>query len=182
MKKLKIVVCSKNKLKIKSVKFAFKALGLPCTISALECPSGVRDQPIGYLEAYTGAINRIKHAKGLKKNADIFIAIESGIHRCDITQKVFDFSYSVVEGLTENTRCVSKSTEFEISPVVMHFVDMGSNLSQAAGFVHNMKDIGSTIGISAINSRGKIPRSVLHMQPNIFAICDFLQQQKLSIE
>lgn len=179
--KKKIVVCSKNPVKITSVRAALRSLHIPYTLLSIECPSGVSDQPMSEKEALEGARNRIAYARSVQQNIDMFIAIESGIRFCEITKKYFDFSYSVVQGVSANNEGISKSSEFKIDDIEMHFINNGSNLSQASFLVHNQKDVGSTIGISGIKSNLVIPRKTLHFQPNVFAIADFLRTKNADI-
>lgn len=179
MKKLKVVVCSKNAIKVDCVRQAIKSLEINVSISSLQCKSDVSDQPMSEQEAFLGACNRIKFAKALKK-ADIFIAIESGIRKCEVTDTFVDFSFTVVESATGH-RFHSKSAEFVIDPLLMHLVNSGQNLGQASDFVFNTKNIASGIGLSGLKSKNIVPRIFLHFQPTVFALCDYLRSKETPI-
>lgn len=173
--KKRIVVCSKNPVKVASIRNAFKALKIDIIISSISCPSSVADQPMSEEEALQGARNRIVYARGLKKDSDIFIAIESGIRFCKLTKKYFDFSYTVVQGKNTVDESVSKSTEFEIEKDIINLVKQGNDLDQASSLFYKIKNLGKSLGISGISSNRIIPRKTLHFQANVFAIVGFLR-------
>ena len=79
---MKVLIGTKNPGKIKGAKEALESYYTDVVIEGVNAPSEVNDQPIND-ETYLGAVNRvkntIKYAKLSGINADLFMAIESGL-------------------------------------------------------------------------------------------------------
>ena len=80
---VKVLVGSKNPVKVASTEEAFAHYFDTVSIEGVSVSSQVADQPMGYDETYTGAENRAlalkekNDAEGL--GADFFVGIEGGI-------------------------------------------------------------------------------------------------------
>jgi inosine/xanthosine triphosphatase len=76
---MKIIVGSKNPVKIKAVENIAKKIWLKAEVSGIETNSGVKDQPTSKQEAIQGAINRAKYC--LKKTkADFGLGLEGYVY------------------------------------------------------------------------------------------------------
>ncbi|MGB4191588.1 MAG: DUF84 family protein [Rickettsiales bacterium] len=76
---MKIILASKSKIKVNSLEKALNFNGIEVEVEKLGAESGVNEQPEEYEETLLGAINRIANTKKIIANADLYIAIESGI-------------------------------------------------------------------------------------------------------
>ena len=92
---MKVVVGSKNPVKIQATKEAFEKLWPKKnrSVIGLEVKSGVSDQPMSDEESIKGASNRAKKALKTGK-ADFGIGFEGGLHK--IGEKWFDCGWVVV--------------------------------------------------------------------------------------
>lgn len=66
-------------LKLEAVKRAAEAALGGCNLKAVEVPSGVPEQPIGLPQTIEGANNRLEAARAELGDADVLLAIESGL-------------------------------------------------------------------------------------------------------
>ena len=77
----KIIIASKNPVKINAVKMAFEK-AFPeenFRFDGESIPSNVSDQPIGNEEIITGASNRVRNAMISFPEADFWVGIEGGV-------------------------------------------------------------------------------------------------------
>lgn len=86
-KRIKIVVCSKNKAKNTAVENVIKQFIEDYNIYSIDTNSGVSETPIGDEEGITGCINRINDAKKQVNDANLYIAMEG------ILTKTFDETF-----------------------------------------------------------------------------------------
>ncbi|MBT3406859.1 inosine/xanthosine triphosphatase [Candidatus Woesearchaeota archaeon] len=85
---MKILVGSKNPVKIESVKEAFAKLYENIEVEGISVESNVPDQPLNK-ETFEGARNRALELRKLQSDADFFVGIEGGI--ADICGTWFSF-------------------------------------------------------------------------------------------
>ncbi len=85
MKKLTVVVASKNPVKINAAIGGLKSMvpELKLIAEPVVVPSGVADQPLSDEETLTGAINRVENAYIAYPQADLWIGIEGGTTTID---------------------------------------------------------------------------------------------------
>lgn len=83
MSKKIIAVCSKNKAKNNAVKEVLSRFFDDFEIISLETNSGVSETPVGDDEGLTGCKNRIEDAKKQVPNADLYIAMEGILTKCN---------------------------------------------------------------------------------------------------
>jgi inosine/xanthosine triphosphatase len=77
----KVIIASKNPVKINAVKQGFKKM-FPNTefeFIDISVSSEVSDQPFGNDEIFQGAFNRATNAKKEVSNADYWVGVEGGI-------------------------------------------------------------------------------------------------------
>ena len=87
----KIVVASKNPVKINAVRDAFEKM-FPNEVFNMEgisVSSGVSDQPISDTETLQGALNRAGNAEKENLHADFWVGIEGGIEEKNSEMEAF---------------------------------------------------------------------------------------------
>ena len=87
----KVIVASRNPVKINAVKIAFEKM---FSIEAFEfegvsVPSGVSEQPKDNRETLTGAINRANNAKEAFQDSDFWVGIEGGVEKVNGEMEAF---------------------------------------------------------------------------------------------
>jgi non-canonical (house-cleaning) NTP pyrophosphatase len=124
-KEMEVLLGSTSKIKQDAVLAALTTLNIEAEFSAVKAESGVAEQPFGD-ETIQGALNRAKHANELSPNADLVIAIESGIFREN--GKYFDYAIVLaLEPITGKTFQVkSEAVEFP-EDAVLETISRGVN-------------------------------------------------------
>ena len=87
----KIIVASKNPVKIESTKDAFTKMfsNQVFEIEGMSVESGVSDQPMGEEETLLGATNRVNNVSLLSPEADYWVGIEGGSKIVDQGMETF---------------------------------------------------------------------------------------------
>ncbi len=82
MKKMKkVIVGSRNPVKIEAVKLAFEKMfpNETFNVSGISISSGVSEQPMTNEETYNGALNRAKNCMAEIQDADFTVGLEGGL-------------------------------------------------------------------------------------------------------
>ena len=139
---MKIIVASKNPVKIEAVKQGYEAMFQePATFHGVSVPSHVSDQPMSDEETLQGAINRAQNAKKEAPDADCWVGIEGGLEQGCV------FAWVVVIGKKEGR---ARTASFSLPPKVLKLIDEGKELGDASDEVfdeHNSKQKNGSIGI-----------------------------------
>ncbi|MDX1461370.1 MAG: inosine/xanthosine triphosphatase, partial [Xanthomonadales bacterium] len=82
---MKVIVTSKNPVKIRAVERAFSETLDPqvLDIVPVSVPSGVSDQPRSDTETRRGALNRVSAGQRVEPDADDWVGMEGGLERHD---------------------------------------------------------------------------------------------------
>lgn len=169
----KIIVASLNPVKIAAAELAFKRV-FPeeiINIQGVAAKSEVSDQPLSNEETYLGALNRIKSAQALLKEADFYIAFEGGV--ADVNGVLEEFAWIIV---SDNSRIShSRSASFSTPTILRDLViNQGLEMGEAADIVFNDENIKQKMGVVGCLSKGLVNRSDLYVQPAILALLPFI--------
>jgi len=168
---MKILVASKNPVKINAVKHGFKRM-LPSAqfeVTSADVPSGVSSQPLGDRETYEGAHNRASNAKKLSTGADLFVGIEGGV--AFDNEEMQAFAWVVV--LSNDQLGKAKTSTFYLPKAVARLVNEGKELGEADDIIfnqHNSKQAGGAIGILTKNV---IDRTQYYTEAVVLALIPF---------
>lgn len=171
----KIVVASKNPVKIKASTLAFEQMFPEETFEVIgvQVPSFVPDQPMSDEDTYIGAVNRAENAKLKHPNAHYWVGIEGGIQdRKDVMDA---FGWMVI--LTKDTMSEARSCTFPLPPYVANAVRSGQELghvNDAFFKLHNSKHGGGAVGSLTDN---KVTRMDLYLQPLLLALIPFTKKK-----
>jgi len=170
----KVIVASKNPVKINATKKAFESV-FPeenFEVVGMEVPSFVSDQPMSDEETLEGAINRAENAKLAKKDADFWVGIEGGIETDGVDMDAF--GWMII--LSEKRFGQARSCTFPLPPYVAKAVNAGQELghvNDAFFKMHNSKQGGGAVGSLTNNV---VTRMDLYVQPLILALIPFVQE------
>ena len=169
----KIIVASKNPVKINASREAFKLIfpNQEFEIEGVAADSGVSNQPKGD-ETYLGALNRVNNLLKDYK-ADFFVGIEGGIE--DVNDEVSVFAWAVVKDVSGKLG-KGKSGTFMLPAKVAELINQGKELGEAADLVfhrHNVKQGDGTIGIL---TRNIIDRTKYYVEAVIYALIPHINQ------
>jgi non-canonical (house-cleaning) NTP pyrophosphatase len=125
---LKVVVGSTSELKLTAVRDSF--VGISAEVVGCRAPSGIAEQPEGVPETYLGVNNRLEKAQELIPDADIYIAIESGVYLAKDTW--YDWAIVLLASPKFEIR---EMAETESTMMPTHFVNL--TLNRPGGFQTN---------------------------------------------
>ncbi len=173
---MKILVGSKNPVKIDSVKNAFSKYFSDIQIIGIHAESGVSPQPIND-ETFEGAKNRAEELKNKNitegLNADYFVGIEGGI------AKFFNqwFALGLICIIDKEGKIgFGSSPLFElpksITKELLKGIELGDVMDKITGN-HNTKQKEGAIGYF---TKGRMDRTELYMHGLITALIPFLHK------
>ncbi len=169
---LKIIVASKNPVKINATRRGFEQMfpELEFSVEGVSAESGVSDQPIGREETLQGAYNRLEKIAIDQPDADYWVGIEGGIEVHDEEMEVS--AWVVIRGKNGRTG-KGRTGTFVLPPVIASHVDDGKELGTATDIVFNQtnsKQAGGSIGQL---TGGLIDRTAHYDVGVIFALISF---------
>ncbi len=169
---MKVIVGSKNPVKINSSKVGFEKIFSKETfiVEGVDVPSGVSDQPMTDEETLQGAINRAKRAKADHPSADYWVGIEGGLDGDELGLLAFAW----VAIVSKNQIGQSRTSTFHLPPKVTELIYQGIELGLANDQVFketNSKQKGGAVG-SLTN--GVLGRTEYYVQAVTLALVPFL--------
>jgi len=144
----KIIIASRNPVKINAVKRAFQKVfpGEDFMLEGISVSSNVSDQPIGDEETINGASNRAKNAMNSTPDADYWVGIEGGVEKTKYG--VGSFSWVVIK--SKNKEGKAKGNIFFLPQKVVELINQGKELGDADDIVFgdsNSKQKNGSVGI-----------------------------------
>jgi inosine/xanthosine triphosphatase len=173
---MKILVGSKNPVKIASVEEAFQNYFSDINVEGVEVDSGVSIQPVNY-ETFLGAQNRAMKLKELndadKLNADFFVGIEGGIAKQ--FDKWFAFGCMCIidkEGKTG----FGLSPHFELPNSIIEKLLSGTELGDVIDEIMNQQNTKQHHGAIGFFTNGIMNRKELYIEGLKVAVVPFLHK------
>ena len=174
---MKILVGSKNPVKIASVEEAFQNFFREIEVIGIEVESGVSHQPVGE-ETFTGAKNRALALKQISEkenlNADFFVGIEGGIIK--LYEKWFAFGCMCVIN-AENNVGFGSSPQFELPPSVIEKLLAGIELGVVMDEIQNEENTKQKHGAIGYFTNGVMNRKELYIEGLKVAVVPFLHKK-----
>lgn len=167
----KIVVASKNPVKINAVVQAFRQMfpQMIFKVEGIKAPSGVNDQPLDNEETYQGAYNRVKNASKMIE-ADYWVGIEGGVEEKDSTMEVF--AWAVIKG-KDGMLGKGKTGVFFLPPKVADLIKQGKELGEADDLVFGTSNSKQENGAVGILTGNIIDRERYYTEAIIYALIPF---------
>ena len=153
---MKVVVGSKNPVKLKATMNVLKKIYPQMGVQAKHVDSGVPDQPIGLEVTIQGAINRAKNA--FSKEFDLSVGIESGL--LEVPHSItgyLDLQWCAIHDGEKTTLGVSAG--FEYPPMVIEQVLEGVEVGDVMDQVTGVDNLGQKTGAVSHLSRGLLDRT-----------------------
>jgi len=178
-KNQKIIIGSKNPVKINAVKNAFSAM-FPDVVFSCEgvsAPSGVADQPMTSEETLLGAENRVTYAKK-HFQADWFVAIEGGVDNFNYGPATF--AYIVID----NNRHVQvgRSSNLPMPQVVYQALCEGEELGHVMDRLFNTDNIKQKGGAMALLTNNLVTRESVYTMALTTALAPFINEQLFNMK
>ena len=174
---MKILVGSKNPVKIKSVEKAFSLYFENITVEGINVDSGVPVQPVND-ETYIGAQNRASKLKEMndKQNlgADFFVGIEGGIAKQ--YNRWFAFGCMCIID-NENNIGFGNSPNFELPDIIVKKLLTGTELGEVMDEILNQQNTKQKQGAIGFFTNGVMNRKELYIGGLKVAIIPFLHKE-----
>ena len=170
---MKVIVATKNPGKIEGAKIAFSEYFKEFEIEGIPASSDVSEEPVNN-EIYEGASNRVKNvrkiAKEQGKEADYYIAVESGI-----TNKLGAWTIINIAVIEDKNGFKSWGTSAGF-PVPQKYVDeiINTDLGKVMDRIFNETELRAGKGGISLLTQDKISRIDLTKQAFIMALTQFI--------
>jgi inosine/xanthosine triphosphatase len=173
---MKIVIASKNPVKINATKEAFLKVfsSTAFEFEGVSVPSDVSDQPMSSAEALKGAINRTEKSSTEILDADYYVGLEGGVEDCD--GKMYSFAWVAVRD-NHGKMGTGKTGEFVLPPKVRELILNGIELGNADDIVFGKSNSKQTNGAIGILTNDIIDRAALYTPAVIFALIPFVKPE-----
>jgi len=172
---MKIIVSSKNPVKINSTTEAFEKVFPKEKFETVgvSVSSEVSDQPMTEEETLQGAINRANNAYKKDKNADFWVGIEGGIQ--EINNELMTFAWVYIK--TEELVGKGRSASFFLPPKIVELIREGKELGVADDIVFGKTNSKQKNGAIGILTGDLIVRKTLYIPAIIIALIPFRNQK-----
>jgi inosine/xanthosine triphosphatase len=168
----KIVVASKNPVKVQAVLNGFQSMfpGDTFTIEGVSVHSSASGQPMSDAETYAGALERVTAVSKEVPDADFWVGIEAGVEEKESEMEVF--AWAVV--LSNKGRYgKGKTGVFFLPPKVVELIKQGKELSEADDIVFNRQNSKQTNGAVGILTGDVIDRTKYCAEAVVLALIPF---------
>ncbi|XQF90819.1 inosine/xanthosine triphosphatase [Pseudoalteromonas espejiana] len=168
---LKIIVGSKNPVKINAAKhiFAMYFAHHEIDCQGVDAPSSVPDQPIGEEQTRMGAQNRVAHCKKTY-NADYYCAMEGGAEQ--FSYGAATFAYVVIDNGSE--QAVGRSSNLPLPQVLYNALLNGEELGDVMDKAFNTQNIKQKGGAIGLLTNNHATRESTYTQALTLAMAPFL--------
>jgi inosine/xanthosine triphosphatase len=177
MENKKIIVASKNPVKIQAALEGFESMFKSTKFLALglNTLSGVPDQPIGNEETFRGAMNRALNAFETENDADYWIGIEGGNIRHS-PDEMEAMAWVVV--INKNKKIgKARTAGFFLPKKVIELIDLGYELGHADEIVFGVTNTKQKMGSSGLLTDNALNRTEFYVQAVILALIPFLKTE-----
>ena len=168
---MKVVVGTKNPVKITALKIAFeKMFNETVSIEGVSVKSNVSDQPMSFEETYQGAYNRAQNAKSSFPGADYYAGLEGGCER--FHDELGVMSWVVIIDKNGNVGKGSGGMHF-VPRKVQKLVEDGYELGKADDMVFHLNNSKQEMGSVGILTSGALMRTDTFVAAALRALMPF---------
>ncbi|MFK7771728.1 MAG: inosine/xanthosine triphosphatase [Saprospiraceae bacterium] len=173
--KPKIIVASKNPIKINATKLGFQKVfsNIDFECEGVSVPSDVSDQPMSNQETLQGAINRATHAKNDFSTATYWVGIEGGIEK--VGEEMMAFAWIVIlsnEGIGK-----ARTGTFFLPPQVVELINQGKELGEADDIIFGHSNSKQKNGAVGILTGNLIDRTQFYVEAMVLGLIPFLNKE-----
>ena len=170
---IKIIVASKNPVKINAAKVGFEAM-LNDTVEAsgVSIPSGVSDQPLTDDETRKGSELRAKGAKENYPDAHFWVGIEGGVDK--LNGVIHTFGWITI--LSKNKQGQARSATIPLPNAVEAGLQKGEELGDINDRLFHKDNSKQKGGTSGILTHGVMDRLELYRHAMVLALIPFVNK------
>jgi inosine/xanthosine triphosphatase len=172
---MKIVVASRNPVKVAAVKQAFRVQfpAMQAELVPLAVDSGVGDQPMSDEEARRGARNRVSNAMAMQPQADFWVGLEGGLDTYG--GRLMTFAWMAVSD-RDGRFSESRSPTLPLPPEIAELVAGGLELGAANDRVFSTVNSKQEGGAFGLLTGGRYTRESIYAQTLILALIPFVHE------
>jgi inosine/xanthosine triphosphatase len=171
---IKIVVASRNPVKIEAVRDALSAfLKEQFEISGVSVESGVSDQPMSDLETLEGAEIRVRNTQNQFQGNDFYVGIEGGVE--ETAAGLMAFAWIVISNGIRTGK--ARTAGFFLPPEVARLVHQGMELGDADDIVFAKQNSKQQNGAVGLLTNNVITRKSLYQPTVQMAFIPFLNPE-----
>lgn len=167
---MKVMVGSKNPVKVGAVEEAFEKYWPECNVVGVEVNSGVSSQPMSEEETINGAINRAKASLG---NNEYGVGLEGGV--CTIQDKMFECAWACVARRDE-VEGLAGGLYFELPAKIAERIRKGEELGPIMEELMRY-DVKRTKGAIGVFTKGQLDRKSAYVQIVLSALIKFVSPE-----
>ncbi len=169
----KVIVCSKNPVKMEATKEAFLSVFLEEEFEFLakSVNSLVSDQPMSQKETYDGALNRVQNAMN-KYKADYYVGIEGGIE--PVNGELECFAWVVI--LSHDNSGKAKTGSFFLPKKLARLVKEGHELGKATDIVFGANNAKQKGGAVSFLTNKVLTRKTFYKPAVIMALIPYINK------
>jgi inosine/xanthosine triphosphatase len=170
---LKVIVASKNPVKIGAAGEAFSAVfpDAPIRVGGIEVSSGVGDQPQSDSKTREGARARALKAHEAEPGADFWVGLEGGVEV--FADQLMTFAWMAIKG-RNGYMSEARSPTLPLPPAVKELVDAGMELGEANDRVFSTVNSKQGGGAYGLLTNGRYTRESIYAQTLIIALTPFV--------
>lgn len=167
----KVVIASKNPVKIQAVKDGFEKMfpDEKFEFIGVAVSSNVLDQPLSNEETLLGATNRANNACKEIKEADFWVGIEGGIE--PVVGEMETFAWVVIK--SSNQYGKSRTGTFFLPREVVRLIKQGKELGEADDIVFKRNNSKQQNGAVGILTGDVIDRTMYYTEAIVLALIPF---------
>ncbi|MFA5355633.1 MAG: inosine/xanthosine triphosphatase [Candidatus Paceibacterota bacterium] len=170
---MKIVVGSKNPVKVNAVKDAFKKVFGDCEVVGVSVSSGVSNMPMSFEEALRGARNRAKNAIKILR-ADFSVGLEGGFEK----KEGGTFLTGIVAIVDKNGIWgISRGGGLLMPERIVKRVENGKELGEVMDEVRGLRNTKEKDGAVGFFTKNLIPRKKSFEISTIYALSRFIRKE-----
>lgn len=175
---MKIVVGSTNPTKINAAKIAYEKAfpNESIEVVGVKVSSGIPDQPQGYVQTITGAVNRAKRALEQTPDADFGVGEEGGMQEMDLgngKNQWFETGWCVIVN-KKGEIGIGSSIHMEVPEKLMKHIHAGKELGDATDIAFATIESGKKAGFFGLMTNGAIDRTKAYADGILSALTRFL--------
>jgi len=177
---MKVVISSKNPVKIQATKNAFEKM-FPDSQTVFygeSFPSHVAEQPMSDEETLTGAVNRAQGAKQNIIDADYWVGIEGGVEENNSVMEVFAWIVILSQDVTSR----SSTSTFALPERVAVLLRQGMELGDADDVVFGRSNSKQQNGAVGLLTNDLITRTAYYELSLVLALIPFKKAEYYSLE
>jgi inosine/xanthosine triphosphatase len=174
---IRIVVASKNPVKIEAVRDALTALiDEEIEVVSVSVESGVADQPMSEVETLKGASNRVMRAMNLFPGYDYYVGLEGGVE--PHSSGLMAFAWMLISNGKQIGK--ARTASFFLPPEVAKLVHDGIELGHADDIVFKKNNSKQQNGAIGLLTNDAITRKSLYLPAVQMAFIPFLNPELYS--